>query len=242
MRTRLWICDTCGIIYRRYLSGPHARPHQHCGTLMRSARVYPDSEWYKRMAKKKERKQSEVSHTRAHFSRVWNSEGKILQVSTETRRTWRAVEALQLRGSPFIKRAKTFLLSLRKDLGQFGSQGVPEVVFETVPGCEGIYQRHALKGLWRIALRPERTISEIRSTFLHEVLHWIDDQSESHPRFGKLPGDHYQFEERLADLSIRLGVNTLIGTPKGFPPARKERKVCVECFSLVRYLGEGGGV
>ena len=74
-----------------------------------------------------------------------------------------------------------------------------------------IFGNRKYKVLWsgenlRDAVYPR---SEIRWTFLHETLHWIDDQAASHHRFGRLPSDHFEFEARLADLSKRLGCKSL---------------------------------
>lgn len=211
VKTRLWICDRCGCIRRRYLSGEKAEwPHNHCGQPMRKAFRFPDPDWYKKFERKAEKREAARQELLKKYSRCWNSEGHILQVSWASIKAWRAVEELQLKGSPFIKRAKIFLTSMRKDLGQFGSQGIPDVVFEeALPGALGMYQRSLWQG-WRIRLLRNRPLPEIRATFLHEVLHWIDDQAYlgvgGNGGFGKLPSDHYQFEPRLSDLRKRLQV------------------------------------
>jgi len=205
--TRLWICDRCGRIYRRYLSGPQATPTRlHCGQRMRAARSWPSPEWYRAFQKKSERHYAERREQESHFSRAWNSEGRILEVSTASRRAYRELEQLKYGGSFFVKRATKLLVSLRKDLGQYGSGGVPTVRFDTVPGCHGHYARSLMRGVWEIALTPGFTLAETLATFIHETLHWIDDQAGSHPRFGKIPSDHFRFEERLLDLRKRLGI------------------------------------
>lgn len=206
MKVRLWVCDKCGLVTRRYASGPQAvHGRMHCGKPMRAARAWPSPEWYKSFQKKHEQRLAEQALQRKKFDRVWNSEGRILQVSTETRRAWRDVEALSKGGTFFIKRATIFLKCMRKDLGKFGSQGTPRVCFEELGySTLGMYSRSLLRGVWDIKLLPNRSLQEIRQTFLHETLHWIDDQASSHYRVGQTPSDHFEFEARLADLKKRL--------------------------------------
>jgi hypothetical protein len=187
----------------------------HGGQPMRAARSWPSPEWYLAFQKKSERRYAEAMVERKeqerHFSRAWNSEGRILDVSTASRKACRELEALRYGGSFFIGRATKLLVSLRKDMGQYGSQGVPAVLFDSHLGCStmGMYSRAVLRGIWQIALTPGRSLSETLSTFLHETLHWVDDQAGSHPRFGKIPSDHFCFEPRLADLRKRLGMKSI---------------------------------
>ena len=201
-KERYWICDNCGSVYRRYIKDKRSF---HCGRLMRSARKYPNANFFRSIQKKCDRKFAEQDQLNKKYSRVWNSEGHILQTSKETRKIWKIMSRLKHRDA-FVRHGLLLLESLRKDLGQFGSQGVPAIVYKEMGYQLGVYRRSLLHGYWEIALTPSHDITEIMDTFLHEVLHWIDDQSRSHHKFGTLPADHFQFEQRLSDLKLRLGV------------------------------------
>ena len=210
-KERYWVCKKCGTVYRRYKKD--RRRILHCGLPMHSARKYPDQGFFAAIQKKEDRKYREAQKLAKKYNRVWNSEGHILQVSKESRAIWQRMSHLKQKPA-FIRYGHELLLSLRKDLGRLGRGGVPEIRFQTLSYELGVYHRSLIEGVWEIKLDPSRNLAEIMDTFLHEVLHWIDDQSRACWKFGKLPHGHFQFEERLFDLKQRLGYFKLANAGK----------------------------
>lgn len=205
MKTRLWICKKCGTVYRRYKK--EERIPLHCGQRMAAARKYP----YKLVERKQnfwERQHRKKIKLEKKYSRTYNSEGRIFHPGKKTKKLWRKIELLKYKPA-LINWGNKFLVSMRKDLGPYGIGGVPVIKFEQHWGSLGTYRRSLLHGEFAISLEKDRGVVEIKHTFLHEVLHWIDDQADGTRRFGRLPSDHFAYDARLKDLAKRLNAKFL---------------------------------
>ena len=220
-KIRLWICKCCGNyrIRNKNESNWHDAPRcSNCNKDMEVGRKYPKRKECKHIkAIKKVRVESDK-----YYSRLRNDGGKVLKISKNTKDLWKKVDKAKTRIS-LIKYTKLWLISLKEDmkddnekhwkkkfnfsngeisLSRGGISSIPQV--EIVPiiyGATGIYKRAFMQGVHQIQIENRKDISLIKSTLLHEVLHWLDDRAEvpsihdSYFRIRlKLLGNHFKIK------------------------------------------------
>lgn len=218
IKTRLWVCRSCGKAWRRYRADTEP-PHYCCGKPVVKARAYP---------KRKKPKHQAIREKIAKFRQTYCSKprtniGTVLRISSETRKAFRHV--LKAKQKPtLLKRAQAFIDVLQKDVCLYntskdketcytkqidqdgkisrskgGITNAPKVVFEN--GCfDGEYLRSFMDGKHNIKLRPGVPIEEMKGVLVHEAMHYVDDLAET-----KTEGHDLFWSMRLKRFAYILG-------------------------------------
>lgn len=97
-----------------------------------------------------------------------------------------------------------------------GWVGAPELRWSAkLFNCLGHYVAGLRIGGHFIELRRERELHEIRDTFVHETLHWVDDMSKQES------GQHdCYWQDRLKLFRLMLGMDKIPKRPKRKPRIR----------------------
>ena len=211
-KTRLWVCHPCKKIWNRTKAEDRMKCCPYCHEPMRAATTYPPASfWTARERKRKIETRKKEVYTKQR-SKAKDSSGKALHITKEAKRIWRIIENVKQR--PALERWGKKLVEemYHNCIHRSGVQGycaIPAVriLKETRPGLHGHYERHVLADKYHIEVFHRKDITDQKSTFIHEVQHWVDDCV----RFGydqkKYTGRHdNMWEARLADLKKRLNV------------------------------------
>lgn len=217
-KSRYWVCQPCGKVYRRYVKDVEERPCSYCKEPMVKARKYPGNIWRKhqrnvnKQLRERERNEKRYSILRTAF-------GSRFYVTASTRKTWRKFCQAKQRRS-FIRLGNLFLEALREDVwscphhhgylpngrdcncGGGGSVNPPKMTTMEEKGSAllGHYRRSLFQGVYSIEILWQQ--EDRLTTLIHEVTHYIDDMSRAE-KSGV--GQHTRaFFLRMADLAKQL--------------------------------------
>lgn len=198
-RTRLWVCKCCGRAWRRKkkqeLINLRFRACPVCGLVLKKAYRHP----VRKENCKHLRVKQKVRNFRDRYSAyVRNVGGKRLQISKQTHAAFRSMVKAKTKPC-FLRRANEFLIVLDKDAhnckegvyakridartgdisrSREGECSIPTIRPRTdMYSALGTYSSGILNGGRFIDLKINRLLPEIKSTFIHEVVHWLDSMS-----------------------------------------------------------------
>jgi len=220
-KRRLWVCKQCGRAWFRKRKDDTST-HYCCGQYAVKGRVFP-----KRKTSKRERLNAKIQKFNdGYLVKPRTSIGTVLRISRESLRAFKLCMKAKTRPA-LIRKANLFVESIGKDIHLYqtpkdsdkswvkridkegyihrskgGMTGVPIVkMSENDMGyTKGLYTRHFIMGVHSITLGCKEKIPDIKSTLIHETLHFIDANCEMSHR----GHDHY-WRVRLERFTKMLG-------------------------------------
>jgi len=220
-KERYWLCEKCNKVFHRKKG---EKPFYHCGQLVLAKRKFPEKEYRQR-----EKMINKIKLFREkYYTKPRNAIGEVLKINKETRRAFKLFLKAKTK-SNFVRKGELFLQSLHYDIWKdYNNQekqnkyckviddngnivkhrgrvvSIPKIIINTNLFDYGEYKYSLLGKVHSIEIK-DGNLDEMKSTFIHETLHWIDDISRMHAE----QHDKY-WDMRLEWLKKKLNYNSTI--------------------------------